>query len=121
MLPARQPLKVFLVHFTFESPLLREFSMPLAADLVAFRVVILLSVGGLLFVICLALACGQRLGGGQHGSLCRSTVLVRRQCLCNSPIRAASSLARPKRLPAAAVSRYQPRATGSHADGTPVR
>src|SRR5580704_11474053 len=69
MLPVREPLKVFLFHFASESPLLREFAVPLAANSVALGVIVLLSVRELLFVIGLGLAGTQRFGNGQHDSL----------------------------------------------------
>src|SRR5580698_3130184 len=69
MLTVRQPLKVFLLHFTMQPPLLREPAVPLAAYSVALGVVVLLRVCKLLFVIRLRLAGTQRFGNGQHDSL----------------------------------------------------
>src|SRR5580698_2006097 len=69
MLTVRQPLKVFLLHFTMQPPLLREPAVPLAAYSVALGVVVLLRVRELLFVIGLGLAGTQRFGNGQHDSL----------------------------------------------------
>src|SRR5580698_4347524 len=69
MLPVREPLKVFLLHFASESPLLRESAVPFSAYPVTFGVVILLRVRELLFVIGLRLAGTERFGDGQHDSL----------------------------------------------------
>src|SRR5580658_4262631 len=69
MLTVRQTLKVFLLHFTMQPPLLREFAVPLATNSVALGVIVLLSVRELLFVIGLRLAGTQRFGNGQHDSL----------------------------------------------------
>src|ERR1700735_788416 len=69
MLTVRQPLKVFLLHFASESPLLRQPAVPLAAYSIALGVVVLLGVRELLFVIGLGLAGTQRFGNGQHDSL----------------------------------------------------
>src|ERR1700691_4894152 len=69
MLTVRQPLKVFLLHFASESPLLRQPAAPLAAYSIALGVVVLLGVRELLFVIGLGLAGTQRFGNGQHDSL----------------------------------------------------
>src|SRR5260370_1354037 len=59
---------MFLAHFSAQSPLFGEPSVPLPANLVCFRVVVLAGVAKLFRVIRLCLTCAQWLGDGQHVS-----------------------------------------------------
>ena len=57
---------MILADLSFEAPLLRKPSMPLAAYLVALRVIVFAGVAELFRVIRLRLARTQRFGDGQH-------------------------------------------------------
>ena len=67
ILALRQPLKVLLVDGTRETPVARELPVPLAADLLGARVVVLAGVAKLFLVIRARLAGAQRLRDGEHG------------------------------------------------------
>src|SRR5487761_178027 len=66
VLAFRETLEVFLTHFTLEAPLLGTPSMPLTANHIALRVVVLAGVAELFRVIRLSLARTQRVGDSQH-------------------------------------------------------
>src|SRR5216683_974127 len=66
LLPFAKPMKVLLADLTAQSPLLREPSVPLPANLVCFGVVVLSRVAKLFRVIRLCLACAQWLRDCQH-------------------------------------------------------
>src|SRR5215469_8317327 len=76
MLAFGEPLKVLLMHFTLEPPLLGKSPVPLAVYLVALRVIVLAGVRELFGVIRLGLACTQGIRDGQHGSPIRRSALV---------------------------------------------
>src|SRR6266566_3740859 len=64
VLAFREPLEMFLAHFSPQSPLLGEPAVPLTAYLVALRVVVLPGVPKFLRVIRLGLARTQWIGDG---------------------------------------------------------
>src|ERR1700694_1871006 len=79
MLTIRQARKVFILYFTDKTPLCGQLAVPLAANVVALGVVIVLRVGKLLAVIAARLTGTERLGNGQHGSrYCASSIGSRR-------------------------------------------
>src|SRR5216683_417753 len=55
VLASREPLEMFLAHFSAQSPFLRELSVPLTTNLLRFRVVVFSRVGELFRVIRLRL------------------------------------------------------------------
>src|SRR5215472_19055900 len=67
VLTLRETLEMFLTDFTAETPLLGQPSVPLATNLVRFRVIVLAGVAELFRVVRLGLACAERIGDGQHG------------------------------------------------------
>src|ERR1700694_3631 len=83
MLTIRQARKVFILYFTDKTPLCGQFAVPLAANVVALGVVIVLRVGKLLAVIAARLTGTERLGNGQHGSrYCASSIGSCCSCCC---------------------------------------
>ena len=68
-LPVGQPMEVLLLHVAREPPLPRELAVPLAANLVALRVVVLAGVAELLRVVRADLRGTQGLGDGEHGAV----------------------------------------------------
>src|ERR1700682_1561432 len=66
MLAIAEPSKLFLLYSTTQSPLLGQFSVPLAAYPVAMAVVVLLRVAELLVMIGTGLTCTERLGNSKH-------------------------------------------------------
>ena len=67
ILALRQPLKVLLVDGAHEAPVACELPVPLAADLLGARVVVVAGIGKLFLVIRARLGSAQRLRDGEHG------------------------------------------------------
>ena len=74
VLAFREPLEVFLVYFSAQSPLLGKPAVPFAAYQVALRVIVLAGVGELFRVIRLRLARAQGIGDGWRSQWVDATV-----------------------------------------------
>src|SRR5689334_3343838 len=74
MLSVGEALELLLLYFPAKPPLLGQCTVPFATYAVALGVIVLLSVGEFLLVICLGLARAERFGDCQHNSFTRSMV-----------------------------------------------